>query len=80
MELRDYQKDGRDTRKLLDKSIFSRTWGNDAASESQINLIGRLLRETNRKIDCIDFKTLNMMNASIIIKKLTDDVRNAEGA
>lgn len=71
-------KNGLSSRKLWDKSIISNTWGTDSASASQISLIKRLLKETQRKKDCVDYDNLNKMNASIIIKKLTDDVQNAE--
>lgn len=71
-------KNGLSSRNLWDKSIIKNSWGNDAASSSQITLIKRLLKQTKRKKDCVDYDNLNKMNASIIIKKLTDDVQRNE--
>lgn len=68
-------KNGLDCRTLWDKSLISNSWGNDKATRSQISLIGRLLKETNRDSGCVDYDSLNKMEASIIIKKLTDDVQ-----
>ena len=70
-------KNGTSSRSLWDKSLIQKSWGNDAASKSQITLIRRLLKQTKRATDCVDFDNLNKMNASIIIKKLTDDVQNS---